>query len=118
MKKSVFSVVAGMVLMVAGCATKPGYVGQWKSINLPQDVKHDGVECFSMSILEQGGLSILAEAADGTINQGANGSWTTNAVGGIDIVVDKNEQAKGLLLDDNTLVITADDEAIKFARQK
>lgn len=118
MKRGMLAVMAGTALLMAGCATKSGYVGQWKSVNIPEEINSEGMEALSMTILEQGGVTIIGETDEGQVVQGASGSWKANELGGITFVFDENEDATGLLLGDGTLVMSADGQAVRFSRQK
>jgi hypothetical protein len=77
----------------------------------------DGIKAMSVYFTEQGGFSLVGEAADGTTAMGGNGSWVTNATGGIDIEAD-GETLSGQLLDEDTLLIANHDDAVKFSRKK
>lgn len=111
-------VVSG--LLMAGCATKPGYAGAWRCDELPQEVKEEGLAAATLYLTEEGGFSGAYENAEGSSVGGFSGTWTTNAAGGIDFVMTEGrgpEKGTGQLIDDNTMLGVGGGLALKFVRQ-
>ena len=120
MKKYMIALVVGLGLFVAGCATKPSYVGTWKCPNMPEDAQEAGVTAANLYITEEGGFSGAFEKTDGTTMGGFSGSWETNDVGGINFLVNEGngpEKGTGQLIDKDTLLGVGDGVAMKFIRQ-
>ena len=103
--KKVVVLGLGLVLAVAGCATKPGYVGNWECNALPQEATELGMQSLSLSILEQGGFIISSEDTTGE-TAGGVGRWISN------------EDGSGQLLDDGTLMILGTSGVAKFDRKE
>lgn len=113
MYKQMMMAATGLMLLVAGCATKPGYVGTWKADkNLPEK----DMESMTLYLTEGGGFMFKAQSDDRM--EGGSGGWTNNGLGGIRIWVEgENDEAQARLLDDDILLLTADGMALEFTRQ-
>ena len=123
MNKFLIVLGIGVGLLVAGCAPPPppgsGYIGVWVCSDLSPDMMGEEVDTMSVYIMEQGGISLLAETADGLIAHGFTGSWVVNDVGGIAIYLSNGpDNTSGMLLNDGTLLIAGEGLAIKFTRKE
>ena len=107
------ALVVGLGLFVAGCATKPSYVGTWKCQNMPAEAQEEGATAANLYIAEEGGIFLITE---GSVKS-ASGRWETNKVGGINVVFEGQDDGTGQLLDKDTLLIAGGGVAMKFIRQ-
>ncbi|MBN2704342.1 MAG: hypothetical protein JXR23_09040 [Pontiellaceae bacterium] len=109
----------GLVLAIAGCATKPGYVGNWECKKIPADIKEEGMESVALAIQEEGTFALIIKDVEGAGVHGAAGFWTPNEKGGISFAAE-GEPVEGfaVLTDDDHLVFSADDQAVEFERKK
>lgn len=108
----------GLALAFAGCATKPGFVGAWRCNSVPEDLSDD-MQAMSLYITEQGAAVFVGETDEGTTSMGSIASWYTNSNAMILFEGESlPDDLRGLLIADDTLLVTGDDEALKFERQE
>ncbi len=107
----------GLVLAVAGCATNPGYVGNWTSKGVPSEMVEEGMSSMVVYIQEAGAFSMMARDAEGVTIHGATGTWSPDEQGGISLQVEGSDAVEALLVDDDPLVISGGGNALEFERQ-
>jgi len=112
-KNMILTLLAGFGLFLAGCATNPSYVGAWRCENVPAKMQKIGVTGIDVYIAETGGFSLSAK---GSAN-GAVGTWKKNTSGGIDILIDGQDNGTGTFINGDTLLISGTDISMKFSRQ-
>ncbi|MBN2703505.1 MAG: hypothetical protein JXR23_04765 [Pontiellaceae bacterium] len=121
MKKGIMIAVAGLGLMLAGCASKPSFSGVWRCEKMPPEAMEEGVVATQLVLAEEGAFSGYFEMEDGSPMGGFSGNWLTNGTGGIDFMVDESsggpEKGTGLLMDEDTLLGSADGITLTFTRQ-
>ena len=106
MKKNMMIMVAGLGLLVAGCATQSSYVGTWEG--------HVGEEPFLLDIAEEGNFVVYTETGDGK----TKGSWNPLDTEQVEfVVVDDPKKIVGSLKGNNELVVSSEGESVIFTRK-
>ncbi|MBN2684513.1 MAG: hypothetical protein JXR40_04495 [Pontiellaceae bacterium] len=109
----------GVVLAVAGCATKSGFVGAWRCNPLPEGLREDDMQAMSLYITEQGSAVFVGETDEGTTSMGSIASWHTNSNAMILFEGESlPDDLRGTLIADDMLFVTTDDDGLKFERQE
>lgn len=120
MKKMSVATLLGIVLLVAGCATKSPYIGNWKSIGVPDGAEEQGIYGIMLSFHETGEYTGSYNDADGGILSSVRGRWEPGAQESILLYLEEGrgpEESTVLLLDDDTFIGTDGRTSLKFSRQ-
>lgn len=107
MKKSMMIAVAGLGLLLAGCATQSPYVGTWKGQEDPGD------EEIVLTLTEEGGMLFEGEGDEVFV-----GSWEVSDEGKVELTAEGEDEKAVVTLVDDVLVLSVGNESVKFTRQK
>lgn len=117
MKKAIGAIILGLGLLLAGCVDNPSFVGNWKSMEIPEELKEDGLSEIEMDIMENG--TLLMSIVDGEAVDTEELFWEQVSEKEIAIMESKGDDsdASGILLEKKVMEVTADGISVKFKRQ-
>lgn len=108
MKKSMIIAVAGLGLLLTGCATQSPYAGTWKG------QEKAGSEEITATLTDEG--IIMIETSDGEV---VAGNWVTTDDRKIEIsVVGEDKKATGTLVKDDLMVLSEGKHSVKLTKQE
>ena len=116
-----YAVVALLVCGVCGCATTSPFVGEWRSQDLPQDVKDDGIASVALFIAEDGTFVGSIDGEDGVSLDGFSGTWQAESDKAVAFEVTEGNgppTGTGQLIARDTMLGVGGDIAIRFKKRK
>ena len=112
--------VVFLVCCVCGCATTSPFVGQWRSQDLPQDAKDDGVAAVALFISEDGTFAGTIDDEHGVSLDGFSGTWRAESDKAIAFEVTEGNgppTGTGQLIDKDTMLGVGGDVSIRFKKK-
>ena len=107
MKKSMMIAVAGLGLLLAGCATQSPYVGTWTGR------EKAGREEVTAKLTKEG--IVMIETSDGEV---VVGNWLITDDRKVEISVEgEDKKAIATLVDDDAMVLSEGKHSMKLTRQ-
>lgn len=93
-------------MLLAGCASKPTVIGQWKAIKVPQDYIARGVQTITIDINEDKTFAVNMFSEQNEPLNGFGGGWTYTDKNKIEFEMNESPytKGKGELLPDGRLM--------------